>query len=190
MSFIPYLQRQAHRELSPGDFCRIQNSFFIIDEVRRFRFPFVFEASGVLDITELTGRLKSRFRHIDKFAMAATLATTTVSITYRNTDVTGLQFAHVFTTVNANLGSPDQLDINSFSREDIIRVTVTFPVGETEATLWFSGEEYTLVAFPEDGGPNGDGVPERFVIVVPYGFSKVNRAEVFKDAQIAQRLRT
>ena len=190
MAFIPTLQRSIHRELDHADFCRIQDEFFIIDEVRRFRFPFVFAATGTLDITQLTGSLKSRFRHIDKFAVAAADPTTTVSVTYRQTDVTGLQFAHTFTTVNSGLANPDMLNINSFSREDIVRVVVTFGVGETEITLWFSGEEYTLVAFPEEGGPKKDGIPERFVIVVPYGFSKVKRAEVFKDAQIANRLRT
>ena len=200
MSFIPTLQRTIHRELDPGDFVRIQSEFYIIDEVRRFRFPFVFAATGALAAAAaaaLTGSLKSRFRHIDKFSMAAAVVTSTVQLLFRQTDVTGLQFANLFTTVNANMGSPVELDINSFSREDLINANVIFGAVETGVTLWFSGEEYTLVKFPEKGGipdpkdpEKGLGIPERFVIVTPYGFSKVNRYEVFRDAQIAFRLRT
>lgn len=188
--FIPYVQRKAHYELKPGDFVRIQGDFFIIDEVRKFRRPFDFVATETRDLIQLSGSLKSRFQHIDKFAVDATLAATTVTVLYRQTDITGLQFAHTWTTLNANVNAPNEPGINSFSREDLIRVVVTFAALETAVTLWFSGEEYTLVPFPTDGGPAEDGIPSRFVIVVPYGFSRVMTKEEFADAQISFRLRT
>ena len=188
--FIPYVQRKAHLELKPGDFVRIQGTFFVIDEVRRFRRWYDYTATSTADLIELTGSLKSRFQHIDKFAVVATLATTTVQVLYRNTDVTGLQYANTWTTLNANVAAPNELDINSFSREDIVRVVVTFDALETAARLWFSGEEYTLVEFPKDGGPASDGVPSRFVTVLPYGFSRVMTKEEFENSQIGTRLRT
>ncbi len=199
MAFIPYLQRKAHVELKPGDFVRIQNSFYIIDEIRKFRryFPtdytFYVATQPALDLIELTGSLKSRFQHIDKFAVVATQVTTTVQVLYRNTDVTGLQFGHLWTTLNAGVAAPTELSINSFSREDIIRCIVTFPLVaplETAVRLWFSGEEYTLVEFPKEGGPAKDGIPARFVLIVPYGFSRVMTKDEFADAEISFRLRT
>ena len=107
MSFIPTVQRTIHREFDPGDFVRVQQAYYIIDEVRRFRYPFVFAATGALAAAvaaALTGSLPSRFRHIDKFSIAAADATTTVQLLFRQTDLTGLQFANLFTTVNANMG--------------------------------------------------------------------------------------
>ena len=188
--FVPFCQRKIHYELKPGDFVRIQNSFYVIDEVRKFRRWFDYNATTTDDIIALTGSLRSRFQHIDKFAIAADLATSTVQILYRNTDVTGLQFGHLWTTLNAGVGAPNELGINSFSREDIIRVVVTLAAGETEVRLWWSGEEYTLVEFPKDGGPAKDGIPARFVLCVPYGFSRVMTKEEFKGAEISHRLRT
>ena len=197
MAFIPYLQRKAHVELKPGDFVRIQNSFYVIDEVRKFRRPLAdsqtpYVGSQTVDLIALTGSLRSRFQHIDKFAIDTPLATTTVQVLYRNTDVTGLQFGHLWTINNAGVASPNELGINSFSREDIIRVVITVPVAapNTAVTLWFSGEEYTLVEFPKDGGPAEDGIPARFVLCVPYGFSRVMTKEEFKGAEISFRLRT
>ncbi len=195
MAFIPYLQRKAHVELKPGDFVRIQNSFYVIDEVRKFRRPFpdatTFYAAGqTVDLIALTGSLRSRFQHIDKFAIVADVVTTTVQVLYRNTDVTGLQFGHLWTTLNANIAAPNELCLNSFSREDIIRVIINYGVGETDVRLWFSGEEYTLVEFPKEGGPAEDGIPARFVLAVPYGFSRVMTKEEFKGAEISFRLRT
>ena len=188
--FIPYTQRKTHVELKPGDFVRIQNSFYVIDEIRKFRRPLAYIGSQTDDLIPLTGSLRSRFQHIDKFAIDALLATITVQVLYRGTDVTGLQFGHLWTTLNANVASPNELGINSFSREDIIRVVITTPAETDALTLWFSGEEYTLVEFPQDGGPAKDGVPARFVLVVPYGFSSVMTKEEFDGAQISHRLRT
>ena len=195
MSFIPFLQRKAHLELKPGDFVRIQGDFFIIDEVRKFRRPFpsattTWAGTRQEDLTELTGSLKSRFQHIDKFAIEAAEVTSTVEVIYRGTDVTGLQFGHVWTTFNANVGAPDELDINSFSREDLIRVNIVTVLVASVVRLWFSGEEYTLVDFPADGGPGKDGFPARFVVVAPYGFSRVMSKDEFKSAQMASKLRS
>ena len=188
--FIPFVQRKAHVELKPGDFVRIQNDFYIIDEVRKFRYPFFFTAlSEVRQLVAMTGTLKSRFRHIDKFAIDADDAiNTTVQLQYRNTDVTGLQYAHTWTINNANLAAPDELDVNSFSREDLI--TVTLVTTDPTVTIWFSGEEYTLVEYPKSGGPAEDGKPARFVVVTPYGFSRVMTKEEFDTSEMAQRLRT
>jgi len=194
--FVPYTQRKAHVELKPGDFVRIQSDFFIIDEVRKFRRPypdaitFYTANQAALNLPELTGSLKSRFQHIDKFAIDAVDATTTVVITYRNTDITGLQFAHVWTTLNAGVASPNEIGINSFSREDLFTLTLTIGAVETAVRLWFSGEEYTLVAFPDNGGPGGDGIPARFVVIAPYGWSRVVSKEEFETSEMAQRLRT
>lgn len=197
MAFVPYVQRKTHVELKPGDFVRIQGDFFIIDEIRKFRRPFddsqtPYIGSQTVDLIALTGSLKSRFQHIDKFAIDTPLATTTVQVLYRNTDVTGLQFGHLWTINNAGVAAPHELGINSFSREDIIRIVITVPAAapNTQVMIWFSGEEYTLVEFPKDGGPAGDGVPARFVLVVPYGFSRVMTKDEFADAQISYRLRT
>lgn len=197
MAFIPYLQRKAHVELKPGDFVRIQGGFFIIDEIRKFRRPFEdsqtpYVGSQTVDIIALTGSLKSRFQHIDKFAIDTPLATTTVQVLYRNTDVTGLQFGHLWTINNAGVAAPNELGINSFSREDIIRIVITVPAAAplTQVTIWFSGEEYTLVEFPKEGGPAKDGIPARFVLIVPYGFSRVMTKDEFADAEISYRLRT
>jgi len=196
--FVPYTQRKAHVELKPGDFVRIQGDFYEIDEVRKFRraypSPITTYAAGqpAVQCIELTGSLKSRFQHIDKFAVVATQVTSTVSVLYRNTDVTGLQYAHPWTTLNANVASPNELNINSFSREDLITLVVTFSLvpPETAMRIWFSGEEYTLVDYPKKGGPAEDGVPARFVLVAPYGFSRVMSKEEFETAQMAQKLRT
>lgn len=193
--FIPYTQRKTHVELKPGDFVRIQGDFFEIDEVRKFRRPFddittPLVGSQTVQCIALTGSLKSRFQHIDKFAIDAALATVVCSILYRNTDVTGLQYAHSWNINNANLLAPTELGINSFSREDLITVVVTTPNVTDEYYLWFSGEEYTLVDYPKTGGPASDGIPARFVLIAPYGFSRVMSKEEFETAQMAQKLRT
>lgn len=195
MAFIPYLQRKAHVELKPGDFVRIQGDFFIIDEVRKFRRPFddsqtPYVGSQTVNLIQLTGSLKSRFQHIDKFAIDTPLVTSTVQVNYRGTDITGLQFGHLWTINNAGVGAPTEFGINSFSREDIIQAVITTVLAAEQVMLWFSGEEYTLVEFPNDGGPAADGMPARFVLVAPYGFSRVMTKEEFKSAQIDDRLRT
>jgi len=196
--FVPYTQRKAHTELKPGDFVRIQGDFYIIDEIRKFRRPYpdattFYNASQPsVQCVELTGSLKSRFQHIDKFSIHATLGTTTVTIVYKNTDVTGLQYAHLWTINNANLVAPDELGINSFSREDLITFTLTFDPDddETAVRIWFSGEEYTLVEYPGKGGPGADGIPARFVVITSYGWSRVMSKEEFIESETAQRLRT
>lgn len=191
--FVPYVQRKTYYELKPGDFVRIQGDFYIIDEIRRFRRPFDYSASQTDELTPLTGSLKSRFQHIDKFAVdpEATCLNTQVVVTYRGTDITGMQYGHVWTTKNADADHPAEIDINSFSREDIISATITYATGETgDVSLWFSGEEYTLVEFPKTGGPAKDGMPGRFVIAHPYGFSRVITKEEFEEADMKGRLRT
>ena len=194
--FVPYVQRKTHVELKPADFVRIQNAFYVIDEVRKFRRWFDYEGSETADLIPLTGSLRSRFQHIDKFAVVADPATSTVQVLYRGTDITGLQFGHLWNTLNAAVGSPAELGINSFSREDIIRVVVTCVADTDDVRLWWSGEEYTLVEFPKTGGvidpvtEKGTGVPERFVLVVPYGFSRVMTHREFEGAEISHRLRT
>lgn len=201
MSFIPYLQRKAHVELKPADFVRIQGDFFIIDEVRKFRRPFpivteTWAGTRQEDLTELTGNLKSRFQHIDKFAIEAAEVTSTVEVIYRGADITGLQYGHLWTNYNANVGSPTELGINSFGKEDIIRVNITTVLVVSTVRLWFSGEEYTLVGFPKEGGVidpetgKGSGIPERFVIVAPYGFSRVITYKEFTRSQMATKLRS
>lgn len=199
MAFIPYVQRKAHVELKPGDFVRIQNDFFIIDEVRKFRRPYpdadtipplYIVTNPTINLVALTGALKARFQHIDKFAIDAQVATTYVQLLYQNTDVTGLQYAHLWTTLNAGVANPTELGINSFTSQDLFAMTLTFGVGETGVRIWFSGEEYTLVDFPEEGGPGKDGFPARFVVITRYGWSRVMSKEEFIDSQMAQRLRT
>ena len=185
--FVPFTQRKAHYELKPGDFVRIQGSFFIIDEIRRFRRPFVFTATEIQQLIQLTGSLANRFIHLDKFAVdpEAACAGTQVTLTYRGANITGLQYGHVWTNLNADPLSPDEIDLNSFSREDILQASVDYVVGETGTTaLWFSGEEYTLVEYP------GGKTPNRFVIVAYYGFSRVVTKEEFVDADMAGRMRT
>lgn len=161
---------------------RIQGTFFLIDEVRRFRRPFEFDDTETRNLVRLTGSLKKRFQHIDKFAVEPDEGiVTTVAMTYRGVDVTGLQYAHTWTSSNANILAPNELDINSFGREDLITVAVTTT---GDVTIWFSGEEYTLVEYP------AGKVPPRFVCVVPYGFSRVVTAAEFEEADMAARLRT
>ena len=66
-----------------------------------------------------------------------------------------------------------------------MQVTLVYAAGETgETALWFSGEEYTLVEYP-----TGD-IPNRFVIVAYYGFSRVVTKEEFEVADMAGRMRT
>ena len=185
--FIPFLQRKAHYELKPGDFVRIQGKFFIIDEIRRFRRPFVFTDSDQQQLIQLTGSLANRFIHLDKFAVdpEAACVGTQVTVIYRGSDITGLQYAHVWTTLNADPLAPQEIDLNSFTREDILQATLVYVEGETGTTaLWFSGEEYTLVEYPKGQ------IPNRFVIVAYYGFSRVVTKEEFEAADMAGRMRT
>lgn len=185
MTFVPFTQWKQHLELKPGDFCRIQGKFFIIDEVRKFRRPYTFTATTTQDLLQLTGSMAKRFQHIDKFAVSPGAGVTvTVAVTYRGVDVTSLQYAHTWNQLNANVAAPDELDIVSFSQEDIVRVVVTYTAGAPTATvLWFSGEEYSLVEYPA-------GQPPRFMIVHPYGFSRVLTYDEFEQGEMASRLRT
>ena len=185
--FVPFTQRKVHYELKPGDFVRIQGKFFIIDEIRRFKKPFDFDDDETRQLISLTGSLANRFIHLDKFAVdpEAACAGTQVTITYRGADITGLQYAHVWTVLNADPDHPHEIDLNSFTREDILQAVVTYAAGEAgETALWFSGEEYTLVEYPSGKTPN------RFVIVAYYGFSRVVTKEEFEEADMAGRLRT
>ncbi len=185
--FVPFTQRKVHYELKPGDFVRIQGSFFIIDEIRRFRRPFVFTAAETRQLIQLTGSLANRFIHLDKFAVdpEAACAGSQVTLTFRGADITGLQYGHVWTSLNADPLTPYEIDVNSFTREDIIQATVAYVVGEAGTTaLWFSGEEYTLVEYPTGK------IPNRFVIVAYYGFSRVVTKEEFEVADMAGRMRT
>lgn len=109
---------------------RVQGRNYIIDEVRRFRRPYTFTTTTQQDLVELTGSMTKRFQHVDKMSVQpGTGVTCTVALTYRGVDVTGLQYAHTWNQVNANLAAPDELDINSFTREDIIRLTITYTAG-------------------------------------------------------------
>ena len=197
--FVPFTQRKVHYELKSGDFVRIQGKFFIIDEIRRFKRPFDFLDTDDLQVqlTQLTGSLANRFIHLDKFAVdpEATCAGTEVTVTYRGADITGLQYAHVWTVLNADPDHPHEIDLNSFTKEDILQVTLVYAAGETgETALWFSGEEYTLVEYPGPmtlpDGRKTTGVPNRFVIVAYYGFSRVVTKEEFEEADMAGRMRT
>ena len=185
--FVPFTQRKVHYELKPGDFVRAQGKFFIIDEIRRFRRPFDFTATETRQLIQLTGSLANRFIHLDKFAVdpEATCTGTEVTLTYRGANITGLQYGHVWTNLNADPLTPDEIDLNSFTREDILQAIVTYAAGEAGTTaLWFSGEEYTVVEYPTDKTPN------RFVIVAYYGFSRVVTKEEFEEADMAGRMRT
>lgn len=186
--FVPFVQWKAHLELKPGDFTRIQGRNFIIDEIRRFRRPYTYTTTTTADLRELTGSMAKRFQHVDKFAVVPGAGVTcTVALTYRGVDVTGQQYAHTWNQNNANVAAPDELDINSFSAEDLIRLVITYTAGAPTASIvWFSGEEYTLVEYP---GAAAD-LPDRFVIVHPYGFSRVVTKEEFEKAGMAGRLRT
>jgi hypothetical protein len=190
MSFIPFVQWKDHRELLPGDFVRVQGRNYIIDEVRRFRRPYPFTATTIQDLVELTGSMSKRFQHVDKMAVAPGVGITcTVQLTYRGVDVTGLQYAHTWNQVNANLAAPDELDINSFTREDIVRLTFTLIAGVGTSMVWFSGEEYSLVEYPTQGDSVGL-LPERFVIPLPNGFSRVVTSTEYVKAELTGRLRT
>jgi len=202
--FWPFQQRKAHRELDPGDFVRVQGHWYIIDQIRRWRRPFDYDQDdGDQDVqlTQLTGSMTKRFQHIDKFAVDpdATCPLVQVVLSYRGTDVTGQQYGHAFWQYNANRLAPYELNNCSFSTEDIIRVVVTFADGETGiVTLWFSGEEYTLVNYkpPEeytiDYKPpvKAPREPSRFVVVSPYGFSRVMTLKEFKESGMDASLRT
>jgi hypothetical protein len=189
--FVPYVQEKIHRELLPGDFVRVQGKNYIIDEVRRFRRPYTFTTTTTQDLTELTGSMTKRYQHVDKFAVSPGQGVTcTVALTYRGVDVTGLQYAHTWSNLNANVLSPNELDINSFTREDIIRLVITYTAGAPTATIvWFSGEEYSLVEYPTQGDKTAE-LPERFVIVHPYGFSRVVTSQEYVKAELTGRLRT
>lgn len=191
MSFIPYIQEKIHRELLPGDFVRIQGRNFIIDEVRRFRRPFTYTATTIADLLQLTGSMSKRFQHIDKFAVSPGAGVTcTVQLTYRGVDVTGMQYGHTWNQLNAAVVAPDELDINSFTQEDVVRLTITYTAGAPTPTIvWFSGEEYSLVEYSTQGDDQGQ-LPERFVIVHPYGFSRVVTSDEFVKASMANKLRT
>lgn len=191
--FVPFVQRKIHHELKPGDFVRVSGKFYIVDEIRRFRRPFDYTATTTDELLQLTGSMPQRFQHIDKFAVdpVAAAAGVRVTLVFKGVDVTGQQYGHVWTTLNANVNSPDELDVNSLSREDVMTATITYAAGETgDVSIWFSGEEYTLVEFPSRGGPGEDGIPARFVIVHPYGFSRVVTKEEFVSAEMSGRLRT
>ena len=190
-AFVPFVQWKDHRELLPGDFVRVQGRNYIIDEVRRFRRPYTFTTTTQQDLVELTGSMSKRFQHVDKMAVAPGQGVAcTVALTYRGVDVTGLQYAHTWTNINANLAAPDELDINSFTREDIIRLTITYTAGApTVTTVWFSGEEYSLVEYPTQGDSVGE-LPDRFVITQPYGFSRVVTSAEYVKAGLTGRLRT
>lgn len=191
MSFIPYIQEKIHRELLPGDFVRIQGKNYMIDEVRRFRRPFTYTNTTTADLLQLTGSMSKRFQHIDKMAVSPGVGVTcTVQLTYRGVDVTGLQYAHTWNQLNAAVAAPNELDINSFTQEDVVRLAITYTAGALTATIvWFSGEEYTLVEYPTQGDTQQQ-LPERFVIVHPYGFSRVVTSDEFIKAGMASRLRT
>lgn len=186
-TFIPFIQRKTHIELKPGDFVRIQNKFYMIDQIRRYRRPFEFTQTEQRQLLQVTGSMPQRFQHLDKFSVdpEAACTGTQVTLTYGGVDVTGLQYGHVFTTLNADPAQPYELDINTFSREDIIQASVVYAAGETGTTaLWFSGEEYTVVEYPQGK------TPDRFVIVAYHGFSRVVTKEEFEAADMAGRLRT
>ena len=189
--FVPFVQWKDHRELLPGDFVRTQGRNYIIDEVRRFRRPYTFTATTVQDLVEMTGSMTKRFQHIDKMAVSPGQGVAlTVALTYRGVDVTGLQYAHTWDALNANVVAPDELDINSFTREDIMRITVTYTAGAPVPTVvWFSGEEYSLVEYPTQGDDMGT-LPDRFVIVDAYGFSRVVTSAEYIKAELTGRLRT
>jgi len=191
MSFIPYIQEKIHRELLPGDFVRIQGRNFIIDEVRRFRRPFTYTGTVTADLLQLTGSMTKRFQHIDKMAVSPGAGVTcTVQLTFRGVDVTGLQYGHTWNQLNANVAAPNELDINSFTQEDLVRLTITYVAGAPTPTIvWFSGEEYSLVDYPTQGEGESQ-LPERFVIVHPYGFSRVVTAIEFVKAGMDSKLRT
>jgi len=190
MSFIPFIQEKIHRELMPGDAVRVQGRNYIIDEIRSFRRPYPFTATITQDLVELTGSMTKRFQHIDKFAVSpGGTATCTVSLTYRGVDVTGLQYAHVWNQLNANVAAPDELNIVSFTREDIIRLVFTLIGGAGTSFVYFSGEEYSLVEYPTQGD-SVEELPDRFVVVAPYGFSRVLTAQEYVKSQLTGRLRT
>ena len=135
--------------------------------------------------------MSKRFQHIDKMAVSPGQGVTcTVALTYRGVDVTGLQYAHTWDTLNANVVAPDELDINSFTREDLVRLTITYTAGAPTPTIvWFSGEEYSLVEYPTQGD-TPSMLPDRFVIVHPYGISRVVTAQEYDKAGLTGRLRT
>ena len=191
MSFVPFVQWKDHRELLPGDFVRVQGRNYIIDEVRRFRRPYTYTATTTADLVQLTGSMTKRFQHIDKMAIAPGQGVAcTVTLTYRGVDITGLQYAHTWTNLNASVAAPDELDINSFTQEDLIRLVITYTAGAPTATVvWFSGEEYSLVEYPTQGD-DVNMLPDRFVITHPYGFSRVVTSQEFVKAAMAGRLRT
>jgi len=169
---------------------RVQGRNYIIDEVRRFRRPFPYTATTTADLTSLTGSMTKRFQHIDKMAVSPGAGITcTVQLTFRGVDVTGLQYAHTWDGLNANVAAPDELDINSFTQEDLVRIIFTLVAGAGTTIVYFSGEEYSLVEYPTQGDTT-EQLPERFVIVHPYGFSRVVTASEFVKAGMAGRLRT
>ena len=197
--FAPFKQWKVHRELEVGDFVRTQGRFFIIDEIRRFRRSYSYTAAASADLVELTGSMVKRFQHIDKMAVQpGSGMTMTVALTYRGVDTTGMQYAHTWNQNNANVDAPTVLDINSFSREDIFHITVTLS-GQTASLVWFSGEEYTLVEYPNSSAgwyisdpvraADYVGKPPRFVIVHPYGFSRTVSIQEFEGGDMAGRLR-
>lgn len=199
--FAPFRQWKIHRELSPGDFIRAQGRFYIVDEVRRFRRPYAYTSTTGADLKELTGSLTKRFQHVDKMAVQpGSGVTMTVSLTYRGVDTTGMQYSHTWNQANAYVDSPTEVDICSFSQEDIFHLTVTFSAGQASSTVWFSGEEYTLVEYPSDAAAYYlrdpakaaafVGKPGNFVVVHPYGFTRVVSIEEFEASQMAGRLRT
>lgn len=181
-NFYPYKQRKQYEELAPGDIIRAEGQYYIINEVRRFRRPYDYSDTVQDDLEELTGSMTDRFVHIDKFAMSEHTGDWTVKLEFQGVDVTGKQYGHLWYQENAGCDAPAELHLVSFTKNDIVRSTVT-EVAAGALTTWFSGEEYTLNKL-QKGLP-----PDRFRIVTRYGWSRVLTKEEDLKLGIHESLR-
>lgn len=155
-----------------GDIVRAEGGFYIVVEVRRGRRWFTYTATTQVDLTQLTGSMTDRFMHIDKFAMDEVSGDWTVSLTYGSGDVTGKQYAHVWTMEAAEPErSPAQLDLISFTANDLLRIVVT-QVLAGSVRVWFSYEEYIVQTI------KAGRVPDKYKIATRWGWSRlITRAE-------------
>lgn len=140
-------------------------------EVRGGRRHYDFTVTAQLDLRELTGSMTDRFIHVDKFAVEVVSGTYTVQLTFAGTDVTGKQYGHTWDQLSADPAEPHEMNIVSFTFNDIIRAVVTATVAGS-CRLWFSYEEYVLQEV------KSGRIPDKYKIATRYGWSRlITRAE-------------